>query len=55
MAADTNTATTSKPQAVRLGRSAATGRFVLAPAGARKSTVSDKHIDAAVKSVFSKT
>jgi hypothetical protein len=37
-----------------LGRSAATGRFVMAPVVSKKSTVSDKRITAAVKSVHDK-
>jgi hypothetical protein len=37
-----------------LGRSAATGRYVLAPIVTKKSTVSDKRITAAVKSVLAK-
>jgi hypothetical protein len=37
-----------------LGRSAATGRFVMAPVVSKKSTVSDKRIIAAVKSVHAK-
>ena len=36
---------------VVLGRSAATGRFVMAPVVTKKTTVSDKQIKAAVKSV----
>ena len=37
-----------------LGRSAATGRYVLAPAATKKATVSDQRIAAAVKSVLAK-
>lgn len=44
----------NKPKAVALGRSAATGRIVLAPAVSKKGTVSDKRIEAAVKSALSK-
>lgn len=54
MATNPDTATRKKPKAVVLGRSAATGRFVLAPAVTKKSTVSDKRIEAAVKGAFSK-
>ena len=35
-----------------LGRSAITGRFVMAPVSTRKSTVSDKQIATAVKGVL---
>lgn len=48
------------PDAVRfrkrsvLGRSALTGRYVLAPVATKKGTVSDKQITAAVKSVLAK-
>ncbi len=49
----TNTNVTVKKPVV-LGRSAATGRYVLAPVVSKKSTVSDKQITAAVKSVLSK-
>lgn len=37
-----------------LGRSAATGRFVMAPVTSSKGTVSDKRIAAAVKGVLAK-
>jgi hypothetical protein len=37
-----------------LGRSAATGRYVLTPVIKKKSKVSDKRITAAVKSVHAK-
>ena len=37
-----------------LGRSALTGRNVLAPVATKKGTVSDKQITAAVKSVLAK-
>ncbi len=37
-----------------LGRSALTGRYVLAPVMTKKATVSDKQITAAVKSVLAK-
>lgn len=42
---------TAKRGAGVLGRSAATGRYVMAPVASNKSTVSDKRITAAVKSV----
>jgi hypothetical protein len=45
-------ATLSKGKPVVLGRSALTGRLVMAPVSTRKSTVSDKQIAAAVKSVL---
>ena len=54
MGTKSGTETRNKPKAVALGRSAATGRIVLAPAFNKKSTVSDKRIEAAVKSVLSK-
>ena len=44
----------AKGQKLVLGRSAATGRFVMAPVVSKKSTVSDKRITAAVKSVHAK-
>lgn len=48
----TNSHTDSgKGKAGVLGRSAATGRYVMAPVSSKKSTVSDKRITAAVKSV----
>ena len=49
---DTITAKGGKPGV--LGRSAATGRFVLAPAATKNATVSDQRIAAAVKSVLAK-
>jgi len=52
MATNPDTATRKKPKAVALGRSAATGRIVLAPFVTKKGTVSDKRIEAAVKSVL---
>lgn len=55
MVSKPDTETKNKPKAVALGRSAATGRIVLMPALNKKSSVSDKRIDAAVKSVLSKT
>ena len=48
----TNTGKAPKPPV--LGRSAATGRYVLAPVATSKSTVSDKQITAAVKVVLAK-
>lgn len=53
MASAPETATRKRPKAAILGHSAATGRFVLAPAVSKKGTVSDKRIAAAVKSVLS--
>jgi hypothetical protein len=52
MATSSNTVTVKKP--VVLGRSAATGRVVMAPVVTTKSSVSDKRIIAAVKSVLAK-
>lgn len=49
---DTITIKGSKPGV--LGRSAATGRYVLAPVATKKATVSDQRIAAAVKSVLAK-
>ena len=46
--------TSTGPKATVLGRSAATGRVVLAPIASKKSTVSDQRIAAAVKSVLAK-
>jgi hypothetical protein len=44
--------TAGKPQKPGvLGRSAATGRFVMSPVVRKKTTVTDKQITAAVKSV----
>jgi hypothetical protein len=46
----------SKAKAIVLGRSAATGRFVLAPATTKKkSKVSNKRLDVAVKTALSRT
>lgn len=50
MATNSETITTKNKAGV-LGRSAATGRYVMAPVVTKKSTVSDKRITAAVKSV----
>lgn len=52
MASDANAVTQKKPKSTVLGRSAATGRFVLPPVAANKGSVSDKRIEAAVKGVF---
>ena len=41
-------------KAAVLGRSAATGRYVLVPVATKKGVVSDKQIEAAVKSVLTK-
>jgi hypothetical protein len=47
----TNSETITKSRTGVLGRSAATGRYVMAPVVSKKSTVSDQRITAAVKSV----
>lgn len=52
MATNSNTVIVKKP--VVLGRSAATGRVVMAPVVTKKSSISDKRITAAVKNVWSK-
>lgn len=53
--ATTSNASQSKSQNPEvLGRSAATGRYVLTPVVTKKSKVSDKRITAAVKSVHAK-
>ena len=52
MATSSNTVTVKKP--VVLGRSAATGRVVMAPVVTKKSNVSDQRITAAVQSVLAK-
>lgn len=52
MATSANTVTVKKP--IVLGRSALTGRVVMAPVVTKKSSVSDKRIIAAVKSVLAK-
>jgi hypothetical protein len=54
MASTTDTSQSKNQKPVVLGRSAATGRYVLAPVVTKKSTVSDKRITAAVKSVLAK-
>jgi hypothetical protein len=54
MATNPETVAPKKPKAVVLGRSAATGRVVLAPAVTKKGTVSVQRIEAAVKSALSK-
>lgn len=54
MAARSNTITTKGGKPSVLGRSAATGRFVLAPAATKKATLSDQRIAAAVQSVLAK-
>lgn len=48
---ETSETVTTKSRTGVLGRSAATGRYVMAPVVSKKSTVSDKRITAAVKSV----
>ncbi len=42
----------ARKKAVILGRSAATGCFVLAPVKTKKSAISDQKVTAAVKSVL---
>ncbi len=54
MATGSHTLTSKGPKPGVLGRSAATGRFVLKPVVSKKSSVSDKRITAAVKSVHAK-
>lgn len=54
MATGSHTLTGKGQKSGVLGRSAATGRFVMAPVVSKKSTVSDKRITAAVKSVHAK-
>jgi hypothetical protein len=50
----TNADAVKKPKGTVLGRSAATGRFVLAPATTKKGTVSVQRIEAAVQTALSK-
>ena len=54
MATRSDTITTKGSKPGVLGRSAATGRYVLAPVATKKVTVSDQRIAAAVKSVLAK-
>jgi hypothetical protein len=54
MATRSDTITTKGSKPGVLGRSAATGRYVLAPVATKKATVSDQRIAAAVKSVLAK-
>lgn len=54
MATRSDTITTKGSKPGVLGRSAATGRYVLAPAATKKATVSDQRIAAAVQSVLAK-
>ncbi|MHA0337619.1 hypothetical protein [Sphingomonas aquatilis] len=54
MATRSDTITSKSGKAGVLGRSAATGRYVLAPVATKKATVSDQRIAAAVKSVLAK-
>ncbi len=49
----TNTSIKTHKAAV-LGKSAATGRYVMAPLVTKKSTISDNQIRAAIKSVIAK-
>ena len=54
MASNADRATSKRQKAVVLGRSAATGRVVLAPVVSKKGSVSQTRIAAAVKSVLAK-
>ena len=54
MATRSDTITSKTGKAGVLGRSALTGRYVMAPVATKKGTVSDKRITAAVKSVLAK-
>lgn len=54
MATRSDTISSKSGKAGVLGRSAVTGRYVLAPAATKKATVSDQRITAAVKSVLAK-
>ncbi len=54
MTARSDTITSKTGKAGVLGRSALTGRYVMAPVVTKKVTVSDKRITAAVKSVLAK-
>lgn len=54
MATRSDTITTKSGKPGVLGRSAATGRYVFAPAATKKATASDQRIAAAVKSVLAK-
>ncbi|HEX2020750.1 MULTISPECIES: hypothetical protein [Sphingomonadaceae] len=54
MATHPDSVTSKNRKPAVLGRSAATGRFVMAPVATKKGTVSDKQITAAVKSVLAK-
>ena len=54
MATHPEIAIRKKSKAVVLGRSAATGRFVLKPVVTKKSKVSEKRIATAVKNALSK-
>lgn len=54
MATNPDTAVRKRPKATILGRSAATGRFVLKPLVTKKGSVSEKRIAAAVKNALSK-
>lgn len=51
---NSGTVATKAPKPPVLGRSAATGRYVLAPIVTKKSKVSDEQITAAVKVVLAK-
>ena len=54
MATRSDTISSKAAKAGVLGRSAVTGRYVLAPASTKKATISDQRIAAAVKSVLAK-
>jgi hypothetical protein len=56
MATNPDSASRKTTRPAVLGRSAATGRFVLVPASSQKKrTVSNKRIEAAVKSTLAKS
>jgi hypothetical protein len=54
MATKLDSAARKAPKAAKLGRSAATGKFVLAPVSSKNAIVSDQRIAAAVKTVLDK-
>ena len=54
MATSADSVTSKNRKAGILGRSALTGRNVMAPVATKKGTVSDQRITAAVKSVHAK-
>jgi hypothetical protein len=54
MATSSPTSSGKNQRPTVLGRSAASGRYVMAPVATKKSNVSDQQIKAAVKSVLAK-